>query len=94
MITEAQTLAADIPTDGSYDMCSYILDFDTRNCTEFTLQTPYNNRPVYVLTTIGDTCYVATDYKRILLPLSLKTVQFQTSIMLLTYTPSLQSRII
>ena len=63
MITEAQTLAADIPTDGSYDMCSYILDFDTRNCTEFTLQTPYNNRPVYVLTTIGDTCYVATDYK-------------------------------
>ena len=44
MITEAQTLAADIPTDGSYDMCSYILDFDTRNCTEFTLQTPYNNR--------------------------------------------------
>ena len=63
MITEAQTLAADIPTDGSYDMCSYILDFDTRNCTEFTLQTPYNNRPVYVLTTIGDACYVATDYK-------------------------------
>ena len=60
---EAHTLAADIPTDGSYDMCSYILDFDTRNCTEFTLQTPYNNRPVYVLTTIGDACYVATDYK-------------------------------
>ena len=33
-------------------------------------------------------------WSTILLPLSLKTVQFQTSIMLLTYTPSLQSRII
>ena len=63
MITEAQTTASDIPTDGSYGVCSYILDFGTRNCTEFTLQTPYNNRPVYVLTTIGDACYVATDYK-------------------------------
>ena len=63
MITEAQTTGTDVPTNGSYNICSYILDFDTGNCTEFTLQTPYNNRPVYVLTTIGDACYVATDYK-------------------------------
>ena len=63
MITEAQTTASNIPTAGSYGVCSYILNFGTRNCTEFTLQTPYNNRPVYVLTTIGDACYVATDYK-------------------------------
>ena len=26
MITEAQTTASDIPTDGSYGVCSYILD--------------------------------------------------------------------
>ena len=63
LITEAQTTEIDVPTNGSYDICSYILDFDTGNCTEFTLQTPYNNRPVYVLTTIGNFCYVATDYK-------------------------------
>lgn len=63
LITEAQTAGIDVPTNGSYDICSYILDFDTSNCTEFTLQTPYNNRPVYVLTTIGNFCYVATDYK-------------------------------
>ena len=58
MITETQME----PDDNSYDMCAYILDFETGDCTEFTLQTPYNNRPVYVLTTIGDLCYVATDY--------------------------------
>lgn len=51
------------PDDNSYGMCAYILDFDTGVCTEFTLQTPYNNRPVYPLATIGDLCYVATDYK-------------------------------
>lgn len=59
MITETQN----DKTDDSYDMCSYVLDFQTGSCTEFTLQTPYNDRPVYTLATIGDLCYVATDYR-------------------------------
>lgn len=59
MITETQMA----PADTAYAVCSYTLDFDTGACTEFTLQTPYNDRPVYALATVGDYCYVATDYR-------------------------------
>ena len=59
LITETQNESQ----NGSYDTCAYVLDIDGSKCTEMTLRTPYNNRPVFVLSTVGDLCYVATDYK-------------------------------
>lgn len=39
------------------------MDFNENSCTEMTLHTPYNGRPVYALATVGDQVYVSTDYR-------------------------------
>lgn len=49
--------------DGNYDVGAYFLDFNENSCTEMTLHTPYNGRPVYALATVGDQVYVSTDYR-------------------------------
>lgn len=57
-------LTADGPvTDGKYDVCAYFLNFGTNACTEMTLRTPYNDRPVYALAAVGDQVYVAADIR-------------------------------
>lgn len=50
-------------TDGACDLCACFLNFDKGSCTEMTLRTPYNARPVYVMADAGSLVYVATDYR-------------------------------
>lgn len=59
LLTETQNES----TDGHYDICAYVLNFQTGDCAEMTLRTAYNDRPVVVLSEVGDLCYVAVDYK-------------------------------
>lgn len=57
------TTASTQSTGGSYDICACVLDFSAQSCTEMTLRTPFNNRPVVVLSQVGELCLVATDYR-------------------------------
>ena len=57
------TAASTQSTGGSYDLCAYVLDFPAGSCTEMTLRTPFNDRPVMVLSQVGELCLVASDYR-------------------------------
>ena len=57
------TAASTQSTGGSYDLCAYVLDFPAGSCTEITLRTPFNDRPVMVLSQVGELCLVASDYR-------------------------------
>lgn len=49
--------------DGKYDVSAYIVDPKSNISSELILRTPYNDRPVYVMGTVGEFVYVSTDYK-------------------------------
>lgn len=57
------TAASTQSTGGSYDLCAYVLDFPAGSCIEMTLRTPFNDRPVMVLSQVGELCLVASDYR-------------------------------